>query len=1316
MSVEELRALEAAWSASQPHRARGGSVSLSGFAFQLHSTIAAVVRAWIADPTSIAPIAEAVSDLITLDREGRMTVTQIKRTGRSTAVADAMAELWTIEVVAAREMPDLLDRLAYEIRCFRWELKDAGPIIARWEPDEETAAGADVERFRARVSASTDPDPLADVLVLLSAELRDPAPLATVHRWVGHLMGDIAVGRPDSAQALFSDLSGLRNRAETLPDGVHVVDTSCAEPTTVEPGGYLIGKQPQLRHLAEGWFAPRDWQVVPATEALVDWLSSAPDSTDDQRRLPCFWIEGRSGSGKSILTLQVLARLVEMGHGPIAYLGSRHHLVGPAVQWARGLADGRTPIVVVDDPFGPGDPNAAREQWQPAFDALVGLRESGARLPVLVACGPREQSAGFERTFADDVQVERWVLDEQRDVAHEAELEAWFTARSGRTAPSLSGDVLMVQRFFEWRTGEVLGTFAARFQSRVASLDPTGALEELVARLLAANRLYAGMPEGLLGELADSTRDALARLEADGHVTVDREHEGRPGVWLTHPHLADALFRGWFPDEAVHERAGALREAALDAARVGTTPEEQTSVLWALAAALDHDGSEALQERLDEAILAETLDQVFERWPRSDGRLRLSHLPAWVRLVARVPDTRAAADVFASVEHHLTTATADEDVPAFSLTCLTVLRVADRLPPETGTALLAGMRTMLDRAPDWPPWVVVATKLSQVTQRVDDARRLLDRAALDPSAPWVPRALDAAASCGELEDEIAALGELGAQRAGGTSEWGRYLSEAISTRPSAVVVAGAWAWRHRTAFAAARTISQLLVVRGDPVDVETAQRWLEVQGDAPQASYVVQALVARGAPPPGSMEELARTWIDSHPNDPGASFVLEAVIDVGLGHDPPTFDEAHAIRWVRENPDAAGWAFPFLRLLAILDRAQIDRLLPIAVTWLREQGRDPSWGYVYQRLFEEADEALVDQLVDVGIARLQEPGDVAEWSYTFEGLLRRTTDDARRRLLVGLGTAHLAEHPDRSDWSFTFGKLRDLVVDPTDRAALRSVGRDWLAGHEEHSGWSHVYQALFDLGPAPEERAAVVQVGVDWVTDLRDDAKWAFVFQRVIAEAPADGRGPLVDLGLRWLRDHADMRVSGDDQPARKDWSHTFGKLVPAIVDEEQAEEARRLGTLWLSRQPENPGWPHVFRLVLPTATDTAERSTLVELGTSWLAAHADHRFSFNVTAALKEADRADRRARMATGLPGVRVGERYQGTVVNTIAYGVFVDIGAVVGLIHRSQLPLGVGQGPDDLFSVGDVMEVEVTDVDVEQLRLALGLVEPAAAEVEG
>ncbi|MBP8863517.1 MAG: RNA-binding transcriptional accessory protein [Anaerolineae bacterium] len=71
--------------------------------------------------------------------------------------------------------------------------------------------------------------------------------------------------------------------------------------------------------------------------------------------------------------------------------------------------------------------------------------------------------------------------------------------------------------------------------------------------------------------------------------------------------------------------------------------------------------------------------------------------------------------------------------------------------------------------------------------------------------------------------------------------------------------------------------------------------------------------------------------------------------------------------------------------------------------------------------------------------------------------------------------------------------------------------------------------------------------------------------------------------------------------------------------------------------------------------------------------------------------------------------GMRLRGTVRNVVDFGAFVDIGVKRdGLIHISRMGSGYVRNPHEKVAVGDVIEVEVVEVDLQRGRISLALVE--------
>ena len=74
-----------------------------------------------------------------------------------------------------------------------------------------------------------------------------------------------------------------------------------------------------------------------------------------------------------------------------------------------------------------------------------------------------------------------------------------------------------------------------------------------------------------------------------------------------------------------------------------------------------------------------------------------------------------------------------------------------------------------------------------------------------------------------------------------------------------------------------------------------------------------------------------------------------------------------------------------------------------------------------------------------------------------------------------------------------------------------------------------------------------------------------------------------------------------------------------------------------------------------------------------------------------------------------LRTGMRLQGTVRNVVDFGAFVDIGVKQdGLIHVSKMAKRFVRNPHEVVHVGDVVEVEVINIDLERSRIGLQMVE--------
>jgi len=74
--------------------------------------------------------------------------------------------------------------------------------------------------------------------------------------------------------------------------------------------------------------------------------------------------------------------------------------------------------------------------------------------------------------------------------------------------------------------------------------------------------------------------------------------------------------------------------------------------------------------------------------------------------------------------------------------------------------------------------------------------------------------------------------------------------------------------------------------------------------------------------------------------------------------------------------------------------------------------------------------------------------------------------------------------------------------------------------------------------------------------------------------------------------------------------------------------------------------------------------------------------------------------------LANLKPGERRRGVVSSVVNFGAFVDLGGMDGLVHVSELSWKHVDHPSSVVQVGDEIEVEVLDVDLNKERISLSL----------
>lgn len=1222
---KNLAKLRDRWASQPPEGAGGDRRTTTDLDFQLHAALRDSIAAWLRQPGSRGPLTEVLSGFAATGGADDPITVQAKLVGPGDSVRTALEDLWSAARTVEEVLADGAAHLRFEIRCRRRASATVRTVLDRWRPAQDDDAGS-LTDFKARLSVTTDPSPRAEAMELLtSGVLRVSNPLGWIDRWTERLASAISEGRhaADVADELFSDLTTLRLSPpkDCLSQGIVVLTDTFAPPTEVTSGGYLAGAQPKPSHVVDGFFAERAWQVDPAAEHLELWLDSVESTEADiGRRLPVYWFEGRSGCGKSVLMLQTLARIRQTNRGMMLWLGNDVEELPEAVSFALANAEaGDQTIIVIDDGFSPAAQARSGEHWRDAIRALSTARNQGRQLPVIVTCGPSEQRSAFRSAFLDDVEVTARRVNEQLDTDHADELERWFTARTSLPLPAhlASSNVLMVQRFFQYGTGASLESFARRFKNRLEGMEVSSRVPAFMAKLLAVNRLYVGLPAASLRALTDAERDALTQLtEGDKHIAVSAD-SGRGGVWLAHPHLADALFQGWFGERDAHQSAGVLRDAIIECGLVGESPAERTAPLTALRLAVERSHTAAFQNRLDTTHLPVALAAAYEALARSTVGIGLEDLPAWIRLEqalagvvlsptprslgsGAIADPSLITDAWIPTAHALLDTLRPGDQGAEELLDALRRRIGAGDASSSGAGAVAARVAALTGSP---------LDLDALAHWLDDPRHW-------PHSGW-PFAYRALGSMTQSDSQARiALAWLQAESTVANPGWGYVLERKLSwaggrARERVLEAAVAWlvrpdaatnpAWCH-VALTLLRETRGELLARVE----EASMGWLGDERSRRTFSwhYLYRRMLDEVSPSSRNertqLIDLGKEWLQSPTSlSPGLPIVFDALYST-LGAEEREELLRGATDWVLDEAhfSDSNWINVCTGLMRHLAPREHALVVALATTWVREPMHQflRPWSQFLERLISVVESTGRDDLVGIGMRWLREwiDQDDPRWGSVAQTLMR-ATDGTDQTELLGLVRRWLDSEPAREDplWPVVVTHVVERVPGAHQAPLFETAGQ-WLetSVHRSGQGWTRLLELLVDAdhdGEAVGESAVNRLLGRRRFHDVDD---WGNLYALVLGSGLAVDRGELVEAGLDFLRTR-----SLDD---RVDRSQVVSGLL-SVLHRRRRTELVRLELLWLWNRNNwrYPSWNRVFQIMMDAVP--TERGELRQLGLQWL-------------------------------------------------------------------------------------------------------------------
>lgn len=916
---KEIEGLQHAWQTEFEKRASGGAIALSGFHYQFMVALHDTLRAWLARPpferTRPKVLTECLSDILEKSSNNIILVTQVKRTIRSDSFHDALTELWLINDLALKTVPNLVPYLRFRILSSKTELQDLERAVSKWSPAEQFSSDVELESFRNRVAVQLFSDPEDEVLSLLANNLRATDPTGYVQQWLGQLIAAAsrggAVWFEAAAQSIWNDLQSIENSSVTTSPSIYIWTSQDRAPENIVEGNVLIGERPQVHHLRQGYFASRASAYNPIVVEAQKWIGDLTENQDKQLRLPVFWIGGRSGSGKSVALMHVLALLHESGFGSILWLGNKTELLRQAVPWALKLrAQNRQVIIGIDDPYAPNTQNDDLI-WREALAVLESVRQGGdaSALPLIMCCGPTEQAERMRKDLPEEVIVNLRELpkEDQEDIF---QLRSWYIRRTKKSPPKVGDEnVLLVQLFFEWETGQPLPAFASRFRNRIKESDLNGTLEDLITRMLCANRLYVGYPNmAVVQHLTPSQQDTFRRLREEHHIAQNASDYG-VGLWLAHPHLSNVIYESWYPlhsNRAV--RTNHLRLIINDSFKFGTSPNERTAPLWAISQAVSLLQEEKLLPvvgRLDRETIIDLLPAVYKSRTQDYGEgLTLTELPVWIQLRALLPELVLQPDPVSEALNQIKVEHLEEK--GLRLTCHKLLQHFNSLPEYHQPKIIESMIQLLTQAPQWHQWALVMDHAYRQTKDPRLTNIIIDWVRNHLNWRWADRLFASVCKDNPSDPQILKEAQALLPRVGGAVGWGDIAIQLTENPRSEIPTPVAqWAKNNHQEWASCFLLAHLLR-RGFTPAIEWAWSWCERWHTERSANFVLESLLTLI----GSNTDLkdwCLRWIATDHRKVDNGFIVEKMIKTF----PADIEVlSMGIRWLENNDaDHGSWHF-----------------------------------------------------------------------------------------------------------------------------------------------------------------------------------------------------------------------------------------------------------------------------------------------------------------------------------------------------------------------------------------------------------------------
>lgn len=1184
VEIEKLCRLRNEWQKAFQKEATGGIYALSGFDYQFGVFLLKFLNRWATARKNHEPIPshdsyniEAISDIAELSSEGIIYVTQVKLSS-TPDYPKIFNQFWNNFDLAKRVFPDGEFKLRFAICKSTGSLPDIQKNFRSWakRKGKSELRAAELEPL---IDATVIPQPDDQIFGILANDLNDDKPAEHLFEWKGRLLSASSGGEFKNAVVeIHNDLVKIVQRKDVRENVIYIWQEIDQPPSHIDKGKFLTGEQPLPLHLRQGFFAQRPKIYNDLTETFSQWWQSHLQETDCSLRLPVFWIGGRSGSGKSVAILHLLANIHALGDIHILWVGNKITLLQEAIQWAAVLCEqGHKAIIAVDDPFAPSIHNDA-EIWRNAFGSLGALRCKGEieRMPVLLCCGPTEHGRNFADAYPDDVlvKIEPLLIEEKSDYD---ELRTWYKKRTGNDAPEVGDyNVLLVQLFFEWRTKGTLREFAKRFQNRIKEADPSDNLFDRFSLVLAANRLYIGYPEEAFKEsLSDSQRVAIELLKKENHLSD--MSSGRKGVWLAHPHLSNAIYESWYPaDIWLPVREKHLADIIQNCLRFEREkPSDRTAPLWAISRSVSNDeDGEPIVGRLDRQTVNRLLPTIYrQRLDATAKKMFIFELPVWIQLRAVFPGINFTPDPF---DLSLDRLQPENIEVGFRLMCHKLLEHKDQMTEAQSTRLTKSLSKFLTTTVrTWNEWPHVAADFYKRTgdntieellsewlqlnlKKTVAQRTLIDLLQFDLKS----KSLDevAASALLNLSDDSAIWADIAKQL------YKRKSSDSV------VLKVSEWTAMHYEEFRVGFLLSEM-VRDGSPEAAKWAFKWVQLWHQEPSANWALEALCEQ----PGcdsQIRDLCIDWLNRDYPQANPGFLAEKLIRA-FPKDPDV--KENILKWLQRNSPAQGtWLFVWDA--AYSNATDNSRLIIMGLEGLEKiRPSHKLWFSSWQKLWKT--QGSNRQLIDIGLNWLRRfPMNKSEWVELWN-ILWSSTNGNNELFEIGLQWLNVCTR--NKEWGVFWSKF--WALRHGDRRLI-SLAHRWLS----HNIWQwNVWFAIWqEIWKTNKEDETALDLAHRWLSIAPGSLpSWINVWGIVWRYSGADET--LRALGMKWL-----LSTEHEHNSWQQCWAFLWN-------DRKGDVELQNIGYEWLTAVPLYHGsWPKMWKDLWPF---DKKNNTLIKTGIEWV-------------------------------------------------------------------------------------------------------------------